>query len=164
MRPGGLTTVLVSRVGADRVAAVDPSTPFVAACRARHPGVDVREAVAEELPYGDDTFEASLASKVAASRATRSRASRRCVAPAGGSRTRPGPLTPRRRISGAATYADVDDLWSSFTGGAGPVGAYARSLAPEVAAHVREECDRLLGHPRPPFTLEASAWCAVGTA
>ena len=48
--PGALTAELVSRVGADSVAAVDPSPPFVAAARERHPGVDVREAPAEDLP------------------------------------------------------------------------------------------------------------------
>src|SRR6266508_5079460 len=39
--PGALTAELVQRVGAGRVAAVDPSEGFVAAARARHPGVDV---------------------------------------------------------------------------------------------------------------------------
>lgn len=63
-----------------------------------------------------------------------------------------------------ATYADLDDWWSSFTGGAGPVGAYQQSLGPGVRARVREECDRLLGRPREPFTLEAFAWYAVGTS
>jgi SAM-dependent methyltransferase len=47
--PGPLTQVLADRLGADNVAAVDPSEPFVAARRARVPGADVRVAVAEEL-------------------------------------------------------------------------------------------------------------------
>ena len=41
--PGALTGHLVERLGADQVAAVDPSPPFVEACRARFPGVDVRQ-------------------------------------------------------------------------------------------------------------------------
>lgn len=39
--PGALTGELVRLVGAENVLACDPSEPFVAACAARHPGVDV---------------------------------------------------------------------------------------------------------------------------
>jgi SAM-dependent methyltransferase len=46
------------------VAAVDPSEPFVTAARARHPGVDVRKASAEHLPFPDRTFDAALAQLV----------------------------------------------------------------------------------------------------
>jgi len=62
--PGALTTELVRRLGADNVAAVDPSEPFVAAAKERHPGVDVRLATAEQLPFGDDEFDAALAQLV----------------------------------------------------------------------------------------------------
>lgn len=62
--PGALTAELVGRVGADGVAAVDPSEPFVAAAAARNPGVDVRRATAEALPFDDGTFDASLAQLV----------------------------------------------------------------------------------------------------
>jgi SAM-dependent methyltransferase len=55
--PGALTEQLVARLGADRVSAVDPSAPFVAACRARFPGVDVRQGAAESLPFDDDAFD-----------------------------------------------------------------------------------------------------------
>lgn len=61
---GALTGELVSRVGVAAVAAVDPSESFVAATRARHPGLDVRQARAEQLPFGDDTFDAALAQLV----------------------------------------------------------------------------------------------------
>jgi SAM-dependent methyltransferase len=62
--PGALTSELVRRLGADHVAAVDPSAPFVAAAAERHPGVDVRQASAEELPFPDATFDAALAQLV----------------------------------------------------------------------------------------------------
>ena len=59
--PGGLTGELVRRVGATDVAAIDPSPPFVEACRARQPRVDVRIGVAEDLPFGAAEFDAALA-------------------------------------------------------------------------------------------------------
>lgn len=59
--PGALTEQLVARVGADHVAAIDPSAPFVAACRERFPGVDVREGAAESLPFEDDAFDVAAA-------------------------------------------------------------------------------------------------------
>ncbi len=62
--PGALTAKLVSRLGADAVAAADPSESFVAAARERHPGVDVRQASAEALPFPDDRFDAALAQLV----------------------------------------------------------------------------------------------------
>lgn len=210
--PGGLTTVLVDRVGADHVFAIDPSPPFVAACRERNPGVDVRQGVAEQLPYADDAFDVSLASLVVGfmsdpvagvgemRRVTRPggrialsfwdleampmlgtfwRAVETVVGPEVGESDRVGRQEGdlRRlleqvgatdvvdgRLACTASYAGFEDWWSSFTGGAGPVGAYQQSLTPEVRARVRDECDRLLRHPRSPFTLEAFAWYAVGTA
>ncbi|SCG66368.1 class I SAM-dependent methyltransferase [Micromonospora inositola] len=62
--PGGLTAQLVDRLGADAVSAVDPSASFVAAVRVRLPGVDVRSAVAERLPFPDDSFDLALAQLV----------------------------------------------------------------------------------------------------
>jgi SAM-dependent methyltransferase len=64
--PGGLTAELARRVGAERVAAIDPAPQFAAACRERHPGADVREGGAEALPWADGTFDATLASLVVA--------------------------------------------------------------------------------------------------
>lgn len=61
---GALTGELVARLGAAAVAAVDPSEPFVAATRERHPGVDVRRSQAEQLPFPDGTFDAALAQLV----------------------------------------------------------------------------------------------------
>jgi len=62
--PGALTRVLVDRLGADAVIAVDPSASFVEAVRARYPGVDVRSANAEDLPFGDDVVDVALAQLV----------------------------------------------------------------------------------------------------
>jgi SAM-dependent methyltransferase len=62
--PGVLTARLVDRCGTDDVAAVDPSMPFVEAARARLPGVDVRRATAESLPFADDSFDVCLAQLV----------------------------------------------------------------------------------------------------
>jgi SAM-dependent methyltransferase len=62
--PGALTGELVRIVGDDAVAAVDPSEAFVAAAKERHPTVDVRRAPAEQLPFEDDTFDATLAQLV----------------------------------------------------------------------------------------------------
>lgn len=62
--PGALTTELVRRLGSRSVTAVDPSEPFVEAARERHPGVMVKRAKAEELPFEDDAFDAALAQLV----------------------------------------------------------------------------------------------------
>jgi ubiquinone/menaquinone biosynthesis C-methylase UbiE len=62
--PGALTAELVRRLGAAAVSAVDPSEPFVAAARERHPGVEVRHGSAERLPFADDEFDVSLAQLV----------------------------------------------------------------------------------------------------
>lgn len=59
--PGALTGLLVDRLGADHVAAVDPSAPFVESCRERFPGVDVRRGTAESLAHADDTFDTAAA-------------------------------------------------------------------------------------------------------
>jgi SAM-dependent methyltransferase len=62
--PGALTVELVNRLGAAAVAAVDPSEQFVAAARARYPGVNVLQAPAEHLPFQDEAFDAALAQLV----------------------------------------------------------------------------------------------------
>jgi SAM-dependent methyltransferase len=62
--PGALTLELVRRLGADAVSAVDPSESFVVSARERHPGVDVQQAAAEELPFADDAFGSALAQLV----------------------------------------------------------------------------------------------------
>lgn len=62
--PGALTTELVHRLGPASVAAVDPSEPFVAAARERHPGVDVRRSSAEDIPHPDGAFDVVMAQLV----------------------------------------------------------------------------------------------------
>lgn len=60
--PGALTAHLLS--SGVRVAAIDPSPPFVEAIRERFPDVDVRDGTAEELPYDSAAFDAALAQLV----------------------------------------------------------------------------------------------------
>jgi trans-aconitate methyltransferase len=62
--PGALTKVLVERFGPASVVAADPSEPFVDAARERHPGVRVELSAAEEMPFSDGEFAASLAQLV----------------------------------------------------------------------------------------------------
>jgi len=62
--PGALTAELARRVGQDSVSAVEPSASFAAAVSARLPGVDVRRATAEQLPFPDNVFDGALAQLV----------------------------------------------------------------------------------------------------
>jgi SAM-dependent methyltransferase len=64
--PGALTGELVRRLGDANVTAVDPTEQFVAATHARYPLVQVVQAGAEELPFADAAFDASLAQLVVA--------------------------------------------------------------------------------------------------
>jgi SAM-dependent methyltransferase len=60
---GVLTEELARRLGAEAVAAADPS-PLVEAAAARVPEADVRTAPAENLPWPDASFDAALAQLV----------------------------------------------------------------------------------------------------
>jgi SAM-dependent methyltransferase len=62
--PGALTGELVRRLGPAAVSAIDPSETFVAAAQERHPEVSVQRAAAEQLPFRDQTFDATLAQLV----------------------------------------------------------------------------------------------------
>ena len=62
--PGALTAELAKRLGTEAVSAVDPSESFVVAAQKRFPEVEVRRANAEDLPFDDRTFDASLAQLV----------------------------------------------------------------------------------------------------
>lgn len=114
--PGALTAELVRRLGAGAVAAVDPSEPFVAAARERHPGVEVRQAAAEQLPFADNAFDAALAQLVV----------HFMTDPVAG-------LGEMRRVTrpGGVVVACVWD----HAGGTGPLGVFwqaARDLDPDV--------------------------------
>jgi SAM-dependent methyltransferase len=61
---GMLTGELVRRLGTDAVTASEPSAAFVASVEARFPGVDVRRAPAERLPFEAGRFDAALAQLV----------------------------------------------------------------------------------------------------
>lgn len=114
--PGALTSELLLHLEPVLVSAVDPSEPFVAAVRQRHPDVDVRVARAELLPFDDGRFDAALAQLVVHFMAD----------PVGGLRemarvTRPGGVV-------AACVWD-------FAGGHGPLGPFwaaVRALDPEA--------------------------------
>jgi SAM-dependent methyltransferase len=62
--PGALTAELVRRLGAGAVSAVEPSASFAAAAARRLPGVDVRRAAAEQLPFPAGIFDIALAQLV----------------------------------------------------------------------------------------------------
>jgi SAM-dependent methyltransferase len=61
---GALLAELVRRSA--EVAAIEPSQAFVDTLHARFPGVDIRAAPAEELPWPDESFDAALAQLVVA--------------------------------------------------------------------------------------------------
>jgi SAM-dependent methyltransferase len=61
---GKLTEVLVQRVGAAKVTAIDPSEAFVGAARERFPDVRIEHGSAEALPFPDDEFDAAVAQLV----------------------------------------------------------------------------------------------------
>ena len=62
--PGALTQELAARLGAEHVAAVEPSEAFAAACRQRVPGARVHTGAAEALPFADGAFDVALAQLV----------------------------------------------------------------------------------------------------
>ena len=120
--PGALTAELVDRVGAGAVAAVDPSEPFAAAARERHPEVDVRLAPAEQLPFAEGEFDAALAQLVVHFMSD----------PVGG-------LGEMRRVTrdGGVVAACV---WDHSKGGGGPLGLYW-DAAVEVDPGVEDEAE-----------------------
>jgi SAM-dependent methyltransferase len=209
--PGALTGVLVERVGADNVTAVDPSEPFVAAIRGRFPEVAVHRATAESLPFEEDRFDAALAQLVVhfmtdpiqglreMRRVTRSGGMvAACVWDHAGGRGPLGtfwaaareldPVAPDesrlpgvreghlpalmeeaglRSIEGATLtvrreHPDFDDWWHPYTMGVGPAGAYVATLDDGHRDALQALCRSRL--PEGPFTLDAIAWAARGTA
>ena len=62
--PGALSTELVNRLDPTDICAIDPSESFVEAIRERLPGVTVRHASAEQIPFEVGVFDAALAQLV----------------------------------------------------------------------------------------------------
>ncbi len=62
--PGALTAVLVDRLGADAVAACDPSPQFVTECAARNPGARVELGRAESIPFETHSHDHAMAQLV----------------------------------------------------------------------------------------------------
>ena len=114
--PGALTAELVRRLGAAAVSAVDPSESFVAAANERHPGVDVRRAAAEQLPFQDAVFDATMAQLVVLVMKNPTLGLAEMVR-----------VTRKRGVVAACVW--------DYAGGRGPVSAVwaaARELDPEV--------------------------------
>jgi SAM-dependent methyltransferase len=61
---GALLAALAQRLGAENVAGIDPSWPFVEAARERVPGTRVLLTPAETLPFADGEFDATLSQLV----------------------------------------------------------------------------------------------------
>ena len=60
-------------------------------------------------------------------------------------------------------YAGFDELWGTVVDGAGPAGAWAKSLDDEQRAAAREEMYRQVGSPSGAFTLTGRAWAVRTT-
>jgi ubiquinone/menaquinone biosynthesis C-methylase UbiE len=60
-------------------------------------------------------------------------------------------------------YAGFDELWGTVVDGAGPAGAWAKSLDDEQRAAAREEMYRQVGSPSGTFTLTGRAWAVRAT-
>jgi SAM-dependent methyltransferase len=208
--PGALAAVLVERLGAENVAALDPSEPFVEAARVRLPGVDIRLAGAESIPFDDAGFDAALAELVVqfmSDPVAGLREMARVTKPGGtvaacvwDHGTDRGALSPFWKVArvldpgvddesdqvgaheGQLTrlfeqvglrdvrsllltvhrdYASFDDWWEPFTWGVGPAGAYLAGLDDVARRELERACAASL--PSGPFTIDASAWTAVGT-
>ncbi len=204
--PGALTAEL-DRRGA-QVAGIDPSEPFVAACRTRVPAADVRVGTAEELPWPDDSFDATLSCLVVGfmrdpargvaemARTTRpggtvalcfwdvSRHEMLDLAGRMVAQVRRGddPRPPRTgtgrgdlagllrgvgvevahdgELTVTAAYDGFDDLWDSLVHSAGPVGDAVATLTEQELGAAQDYTRTQV--PEGPFTLSATAWCAVG--
>lgn len=61
---GALTDELIARTGIGNVAALEPSPDYSSALRERLPGLDVRQARAESLPWDDASFDGVMSQLV----------------------------------------------------------------------------------------------------
>jgi ubiquinone/menaquinone biosynthesis C-methylase UbiE len=60
-------------------------------------------------------------------------------------------------------YAAFAELWDTIADGAGPAGAWAKTLDDETRAKAREELNRQVGEPTGAFTLHGRAWATRAT-
>jgi ubiquinone/menaquinone biosynthesis C-methylase UbiE len=60
-------------------------------------------------------------------------------------------------------YAGFDEFWDALADGAGPAGAWLKSLGDDGREAARTEMHRQLGEPEGPFTLTAKAWATRAT-
>jgi len=119
--PGALTAELAARLGADSVAAVDPSEPFVAAATTRHPGVDVQRASSDGIPHPAGAFDVTMAQLVV--------------------HFMPDPiagLTEMARVTRAGGVVAAC-VWD-FAGDRAPISAFWQAVR-EVDADVRDESE-----------------------
>jgi SAM-dependent methyltransferase len=107
--PGALAAELVRRTSRDAVSAVEPSASFAAAARERLPGVEIRQSPAEQLPFPDAAFDATLAQLVVHFMTDPARGLREM-----GRVTRPG------GVVGACVW--------DHAGGRGPLAAFWRAV------------------------------------
>ncbi|HEY4321897.1 MAG TPA: methyltransferase domain-containing protein [Gemmatimonadales bacterium] len=208
--PGAMTALLVERLGRDHVAALDPSEHFVEAARTRLPGVDIRLASAEDIPFADATFDVALAELVVhfmtdpvagigeMARVTRPGGTvAACVWDHGSdtgalsafwkvARTFDPSMDDESGLAGSregqlaelfaqaglrdiqslkltvhSDFENFDEWWDPFTLGVGPAGAYVQSLDDTRRGELKQACAASL--PTGPFTIDASAWTAIGT-
>jgi SAM-dependent methyltransferase len=61
----------------------------------------------------------------------------------------------------SSVYDDFDELWSGFLAGIGPAGTFCSSLSDQARAELRAALFDRLGSPVGPFSLRATARCAV---
>jgi SAM-dependent methyltransferase len=179
--PGALTAELVQRLGATAVSAVDPSEPFVAAVEERHPGVDVRRAGAERLPFQDAEFDATLSvwdysggrGPVSVLWDAAREFDPEVVDESQLAGVREGHLAELFDAAGLqevkeaahsirVEHSSFEEWWEPFTLGVGSAGSYVAGLDPERQAQLRERCRERL--PTAPFLLTAHAWAARGLA
>jgi SAM-dependent methyltransferase len=62
-----------------------------------------------------------------------------------------------------AGYESFEEFWSTIADGAGPVGAWAKSLDADRLQAAREELFRQVGSPSGPFALVGRAWAVRAT-
>lgn len=208
---GALTGALVGRLGASSVSVLDPSAPFLKSCVNRYPGITGKIGTAEDIPFGDHSFDALFSQLVIHFFVDTKRAGRemmRVTRPGGwiaasswafdrmqllntfniAARNVTGEVPTREPsdrffVSGGiaeyfseiglgdvtestievtATYRDLDELWSTYSSGIGPIGGWMRTRTTDEQAAIRTEVSRLIGNPSGEFTLSAVAYAGVG--